>query len=133
MKQVFYTCEGKLSSTFQIDELQNTAVISDLEPNTTYTIRVEAVTKDEKLLDVGEIQVTTENGQLKFQNCSIPMIEILIKLKNKIVRTSNLTVKLKENNNVDLIQCFSKGIKSYSQCKEMDKCPIPGSLLCPEK
>ena len=42
--------------------MQRSAVISDLEPDTTYSIRVEAVTKDNKLLKVGEIEVTTERG-----------------------------------------------------------------------
>ena len=45
-----------------IGGMQSNAVISGLKTDTTYTMSVEAVTSDKKLLEVGEIEVTTEKG-----------------------------------------------------------------------
>ena len=45
-----------------INCMQCNTVILRLAPDTTYTIRVEAVTKSNKLLEIGEIHVTTILG-----------------------------------------------------------------------
>ena len=60
--QVFSTSDIMSFNTLKVGGMQTTTVISGLEPDTTYTIRVEAVTTDSKLLEVGEIEVTTVKG-----------------------------------------------------------------------
>ena len=37
-------------------------VISELIPDTLYTLRVEAITEDNRILEVGDLQVTTTTG-----------------------------------------------------------------------
>ena len=65
--QVFSTSDIMSFNTLKVGGMQTTTVISGLEPDTTYTIRVEAVTTDNKLLEVGEIEVTTEKGLLMYR------------------------------------------------------------------
>ena len=65
MFQVLYDNGDSFNSlnTVLIDGKQTNAVISGLAPDTTYTIRVEALTETNKLLEVGEILVTTDTGR----------------------------------------------------------------------
>ena len=46
----------------EVDGMQKNIRISGLEPGATYSIRVEAVTETDKLLQVGKIQITTKGG-----------------------------------------------------------------------
>ena len=66
--KVFYypstSVEDKSPKIILVDGNQTGTLISGLTPGTSYTIQVEAKTSDERLLHIGQLQITTKGTLL---------------------------------------------------------------------
>ena len=53
-----------MSSVIFVDANQTQVTILELQPGTAYIVKIEAYTVTDRLLEVGEVQVTTKSGML---------------------------------------------------------------------